>query len=138
MRDRPRARRAVVVLGARLEPLHQVRQCGDPEAAGQVIVEGRDRLAEERGVVGQGRVAPATARRRADIEVEPARRRVVERRRQSPRRPGRRVPFPDMGQSHSAAVAGQAGANVSGHRAVEVKLAGLVDRPVRHAGSASR
>jgi hypothetical protein len=87
------------------EPLDELDESLDPEAAGEVVVQVRDRLAMEGVIVRQvsigGHGAPS-----GDLQVDPvawlwavniAR---SEGRRKSPRRTGRRVHLPNMGQLH--------------------------------------
>ena len=93
----------VVVVGPRGEPLDEVRERLDAKPAGEVVVERRDRLAVEDGVVGEagpGRDGPTTG----DLDVEPGRGGGVERRGQSPRRAGGCVALSDMGESHGRSV----------------------------------
>ena len=86
---------------AGLEPVEELGQGRDAQPAGEVVVERRDRLAEEGGVVGAFRASgddPAAS----DLQVEPAGRWVVEGRRQPPRRAGRGVAFAHVGQPHES------------------------------------
>ena len=79
-----------IVVLAGLEAVEQLSQRLDPEAEGEVGVERRDRLAEERRVVLEARVGVDCAAP-GDLEVEPARRLgpELQRRRQAPGCAGR-------------------------------------------------
>ena len=76
----------VVVLPARLESFDEVAQGVDPQAAREMVVEGRHRLAVERRIVREGGPRAHRASTR-NLEVQPATRGLawIERRRQTPR-----------------------------------------------------
>ena len=85
----------VVIVGARLESFDEVAQGIDAQAAGEMVVEGRQRLPVERRIMGQGRPGRDRPPSR-DLEVQPANRRSIrafERRREPPWCPGGRVPL---------------------------------------------
>ena len=86
------------------EPLDQVDERGHAKAAGEMVVEGRDRLAVERAVVGQVRVR-ADGAPPGDLEVHPARAAGIERRRQAPVGSCGGVSFSDVGETHRPSLA---------------------------------
>ena len=87
-RGRAASRSASSSSAARHEALDQLAQRLDPQPTREVVVERRDRLAEERRVVGQRRIGGDGAAT-GDLEIEPARRRLagVERRGEAPGAP---------------------------------------------------
>ena len=74
----------VVVVAARPEPFDEVAQGVDPQAAREMVVEGRHRLAVEHRIVREGGPRAHRASTR-NLEVQPATRRLawIERRRQA-------------------------------------------------------
>jgi hypothetical protein len=95
---------SVVILAARLEPLDQLGERVDPQTRGEMVVEGRERRAEQDAVVG-----PTWIRRSeptpGDLEVKPSGRRIIERRREPPWRTGGPVPLADVGDLHAPSLA---------------------------------
>ena len=88
-----------LVIVAGVEAIDELREYGDAHSPRQMVVERRYGLAEERCVVGElgsfSDSAPA-----GDLEVQPARRWVVDRSRQPPPGTGRRVALTYVGQTH--------------------------------------
>jgi hypothetical protein len=91
------------------EAIDQVRESRHPQAGGEMIVKGRDRLPMERGVVGEPWICHERASA-GDLEVEPLRglgasfsvgsSTGVERRGQSPRGSRRAIPLANVGDLH--------------------------------------
>ena len=101
MRSAP-ASDGVVVL-ARDEALHELRQRLDAQPSPEMVVQRRHRLSVEHAVVGQVGVRDdGTAA--GDVQVDPAGRWVAsERGNESPGRSGRAVALPDVGKLHGRA-----------------------------------
>ena len=95
----------VVIVVARFESFDELAKRLDAQAARQVLVERRQRLAVEGRVVGEprvGRDSPAAG----TLEVQPPLRgiRAVEGARQAPRSTDRCIPLADVGDLRMAAV----------------------------------
>ena len=89
----------------RAKALDQLDQRADPEPSGEVVVEGRDRLAEQDRVVRAARIGgqePATH----DLEVEPGLSRA-RRSGEAPRRARRAVSFADVRDPHPSGRSGR-------------------------------
>ena len=93
-----------VVVIARLEPVDEVAQRLDPEAAREVVVERRERASVDGGVVlerrsgADGAPTARTSRSSQRAGASPG----VERDGQSPARTRRREPLADVGDLHAA------------------------------------